>query len=167
MKAKSVRQFLQQHQPLPDFPSEQLLDRYRTATAILYRAPDLETTKLLISSIPLVDDLSLYDAVQSVLRRFPCNQVVPIIQKGLQSSRWIDRFFAADTARYYPVPQLLDPMKRCLYDHRLDVRLAAQASLESFPKTQVEPIFRAAVKSETDAELRQVMYDYLHGPSRR
>ncbi len=155
--------FLKSQQPMPNDPEEPLLQRFRAVTHFLFQHPDPACIPLLLNALAHWDDWSLYDSVQSVLRQFKAQEVVPHLRVGLAHEREVTRTWSADTARYFPHPLLVEPLGRLLREDRVEVRLVAAAALELIPVPEVVQLAKAAVELERDEDVLEILRTIING----
>lgn len=157
MTNEEALDFLKAHQPLPDDPGEELLQRLRSATFCLFQNPDPACIPLLLNALARWDDWSLYDSVQSVLRQFKPAEVVPHLRAGLDHQREVTRSWSADTARFFPHPLLVEPLGRLLGESRPEIRLVAAAALEMIALPEVVKLAERALDTEEDEDVLEIL----------
>ena len=157
MNHEHALQLLGEFQPMPDHPDKETLERYRQLTDHFYHHPDSRCIPLFLNSFAEWENLLIYESVQSVLRRFTPEEVLPHLQVGLQSQNPTIRFWCADTARYFPDVSLLPFVEALLAEEVLTLRMAGVALLERIPSEKSRDLAGRALEKEKDEETRKVL----------
>lgn len=161
MNLSEALTFLAQNQPMPDDPPDDLFKVYREITEYLFNNPDPSCIPFLIGSFGRWDDWTVYDSVQSVLRKFPAKQVVPHLKAGLESDFENVRMWSGDSARYFPHPLLVEPLAQLMQNESAEVRLMASAALEMIEIPEVVRLAREQLPLETDEDVIDVLQQII------
>ncbi|MDJ0840023.1 MAG: hypothetical protein QNK37_26160 [Acidobacteriota bacterium] len=149
--------FLQNHQPLPDQPDDELIRQYKAATLFFYNHPDPRCIPLLLGASGLFDDITLYDSLSSTLSRYSHEEVVVHLADACASPYPSVRFAAADVAMQYPDPILIEPLSILLREGVAIIRLAAASALEQIGGDEVRELARVAIVTEKDQDIYEVL----------
>ena len=149
--------FLSRHQPLPDFPDDATMRRYKAATEYFYYQPDPRCIPLFLNSFSTWDDLTVYDSVQSVLRKFSITQVLPHLISGCRSKHPAVRLWCVDTARFFPHESLVPVMAHLLAREPIATRLACAVVLECINSDAARKAAARALINEKDEDVREVL----------
>jgi hypothetical protein len=148
--------FLARHQPLPQNASPSLLARLRTALDVLDDCRDPRLIPLLLNCHAEWEELTLYDQIQQLLRRFPEHEVRPHLLMGLRGDPQRAAFYA-DTARYFPHSHLIAPLAHLLHSAHPYTRLVAAAALECIGGPLVRMIAEKACEAEGDEDVQEIL----------
>ncbi|CAM2065596.1 HEAT repeat domain-containing protein [Sulfidibacter corallicola] len=162
MQAHEALAFLRTRQPMPDRPSEADWHLYRATTDHFYDHPDEACIPLYLNSFGDWEDLTVYESVQAVIRRFPAETVWPHLEAALCSEHPAVRLWAADTARLIPHPRLIPFLRPLLKEEGSQMRLVAATALEAVGPLFVRSIASDALEDEHDAMVRDVLSDIVH-----
>ena len=149
--------FLRAHQPMPDNPPPHILTGYKATTEFFYKHPEPEVIPLYLQSFAQWEDDRVYESVQSVLRRFSREKVVPHLKTGLTQTNPTIRFWCADTVRFFPDPSLADGLGLMLREGDVALRLVAASALEQIRTAQAARIAADAIRTETDEDVREIL----------
>lgn len=162
MNIHEARAFLADNQPLPQHPNESQLDRFKQVITFLIAQPDEACIPLLLGVFGDWEDLTLYDSVQSILRQFPAEVILPHLVNALNNEDETVATWCADTARYFPHVVLLPTLERLLASNNTYTRLVAAAAIERIGGSQATALAAAALFSEKDEDVREILEAILH-----
>lgn len=148
--------FLARHQPLCQHAAPSLLARLRVALDVLGDCRDARLVPLLLNCHAEWEDLTLYDQIQQLLRQFPEPEVRPHLLAGLSGDPQRAAFYA-DTARYFPHPDLIAPLAHLLHSVHPYSRLVAAAALERIGGPLVRMIAEKASEGERDEDVQEIL----------
>ena len=157
MNVQQALDFLSENQPMPDHPSEALLERYRETTEVLFQFPDSGCIPLYIGSLADWDNWSIYDSIVSVLRLFPLETVVPHLLKGFESANLSQRQWTADMVRFFPDPVFLPFLEKLLQESKTETRMVAAAALERVGGSEAALIARSRLAVESDEDVIEAL----------
>lgn len=161
MNLQDALHFLEAHQPLPDNAPPELIDQLKEVVVYLYENPNVACIPLLLRCFAEWDNWTLYDSIQSVLKLFPMEKVIPHLISGLKCSKTI-RLWCADTARYFPSNELIDALAPLLQEGSSDLRLVAATALENIEDPRVVALAVEHALHETDNEVLEVYLSIHH-----
>ena len=161
MNRDEALSFLRENQPLADVPGPGLLQRFRETTRYFYEHPHPDCIPLLINAFGLFEDLTLYEALNATLQRFPVVLVLPHLRDGCRARMPSIRLASADAALHFPHPSLVAPLVELLAEGSPIIRLTAVSALEQIGGEAVLEHARQALDGETDEDVIQVLKDIL------
>ena len=161
MNQQDAFAFLKANSPMPRRPGPVFLEVYREVLETLTLHPLEDAIPHLINSFGNGPDFAIYENVQKALRRFAPAVILPYLEQGLESRSESVRSWCAHTLKYFPDPELLPKLEKMLGERSLLVRLAAAIGMESMSGPQVALIAAAALRSEKDADVRDILVSIL------
>lgn len=153
--------FLEAHQPLPDKPDKALLGQLLEVLAFLKANPNSGCIPLLLGSIANWNDLMIYERIQAVLRQFSTQEMLPHLLKRFQGTHLYARIWCADTARFFPHPDLIDSLALLLEESTSSARLVAAAALENIGGPRVVKLAAEALHDEDAEDVVEILHCIL------
>ena len=157
MRPDEMLDFLKDHQPLPDHPPTRIMDRFKEILCFFYENPDEACIPLLLQAFSEWDDLTLYESVQSVIRKFPKGAVLPHLKAALMSPHYSVRLWCADTASHFPDRTLVPFLAKALEERSAEMRMASAVALEKIGDPSAAKAAAKALAGESDKEVREVL----------
>ena len=164
MDKDTALNFLREHQPMPadDKLTKDLTKKYDEVIDYFIESPDPLCIPLFLNSFGDGEGNELYEQVEQVFYTFTTSEVVPHLVKSLSSVHAGVRYWSAQVAMDYSVPQLIDPLEKLLSGDEIgETRQFAAAALEDIPDKRVDEIFEKQLKVEDDTELIAEMKEAL------
>lgn len=169
MDKDTALNFLRQHQPMPpdDKLTKDIIKQYDEVIDYFIESPNPECVPLFLNSFGDGEGNGLYEQVEQVFYTFTKSEVVPHLVKSLKSEHAGVRYWSAQIAMDYSVPELIDPLEQLLaHDEIEETRQFAAAALEDIPDKRVDEIFARQLKVEQDPELAAEIKEALKRRSR-
>jgi hypothetical protein len=155
MDKETALTFLRQHQPMPpdNQLTEEFIQEYDEIRQYFISHPDPECIPLFLNSFGDGSGFGVYQLVEDAINIYSPDQVVPHLIEALRSNYPSVRYWCAQIAEYFPVPELVDPLQELLFSRDRDIRSAAASALEGITDRRVDALLQQALKFEADPDL--------------
>ena len=159
MNQREVLDFLGRNQPLPPDSEidQETIDAFDESRRFLMANPVPEGLWLLLGAFGDGDGFGVYPGVVDAVRSYPRDDVVAALDARLASGHIGVRRWCLQIAMEYPDPKLKRHFLRSLESPDLDERTWAASNLELNYQAEDEAAIRAALDSEPDSEIREIL----------
>lgn len=155
--------FLERHQPLPPTRTveEGLLQRFDEVRRYIGEVGDVRGLSLLLNAFGEGDGHGIYQLVESTVRRFPDDVVVPALRAGLTNPRGSVRYWNAQFSANYKRSELVQPLIELLWQGNVDERLAAVTALEGIDRPDVKRALQDALSAYMEEPVKELIRETI------
>jgi hypothetical protein len=159
MTNEQALEFLQRHRPLPDesIITQDLLDRLKETIQCLEKHPDPRCVLPFLLALGTGTGCRLYEAVQSPIREYPAEVVVPALRRALESQNNGTRTWALHISGWYPDRSWASYYARSLESGDPFERYTAAAALATIVIPEDSPLVHRILKTENDEDVRMAL----------
>jgi hypothetical protein len=139
----------------------ELIRHYDDVRKYFLQHPIPDCVPLFLNSFGEDGGLGVYQLVEDVLRLFNPVDVVPHLNISLRSTHVGVRYWSAQTAALFPVPELIEPLATLLQDPNADIRYTAVMALEQIKDNKILQILNQALIHESEQDVRELISEIL------
>ncbi len=161
MNEEQAIAFLQEHGTLSEHASEALIAAWVGVIDFLMRNPSKRCIPLLISAFGEGAHMEVDTSIQTLLRKFPLEDMYPHLKAGLNDERSAVRQWCADTVQYFPHPDFVPDLQRMLQEEDVLSRHESVVALAKIKGEKVKHIAALALPGEVDEEVRSLLLELV------
>lgn len=165
MTKEKALQFLRDHQPMPDELDldEKTIRTFDEVRMHFLEYPTKECVPLFLGAFANDSGFGVYQLVGGVFWKFEPADVVTHLIAGIRSKQPGARYWSTEIAADFPTTELIEPLSEALAQGDHDLKFAAVTALERIKDPAAEHVIRAALESEEDTEIRQLIAEVIGG----